>query len=491
MINKEILTKLNHQRTRIVATVGPACESPEMLMKLTLAGASVFRLNFSHGTLEQKGQIIQIIRNISNSIDRSIGILADLSGPKLRVGNVPNDRMDLHEGQQIRLTSVQGVSSQERLSVNFEGLHDIILPGRMILLDDGTVRLRVKEIEGQDVICEAMEACTIKSKKGVNLPGTHLPIPALTEKDKVDMKFAVENRVDFIALSFVRTARDVIEAKELMHEFGGEGIPLIAKIEQSEALDNLDGILEHSDGAMVARGDLGVEIPIQQVPAAQRMIIRKCNHRAMPVITATQMLNSMIESPSPTRAEVTDIFNAILQGSDAVMLSGETAAGKYPLRSVEMMLDVIKEADKNMKWAIDNPKYRRINVDDDVPEAICRSAVHIAKELNLDAIICATSSGTTAVRLSRFRPKCRLIAFSSSPRVVRRLNLYWGIQSRWQREVWESESELGESAAIQSLMIQSAKEDGLLEEGMKAIMVAGVPLGVRGSTNFMRVFDVT
>ncbi len=350
--------------------------------------------------------------------------------------------------------------------------------------------LQAVRTDGLDVVCVTTDTVTIKSNKGVNLPGTRLPIPALTEKDQLDLDFALNHNVDCVALSFVRSAQDVVITKDIMKEKGYAHIPLIAKIEKSEALEQLDSILEYVDGAMVARGDLGVEIPVEEVPAAQRRIIRKCNHRAKPVITATQMLNTMITEPMPTRAEVTDIYNAILQGTDAVMLSGETAMGKYPLKAVETMGRIIAEADNDLAWSIENPKYRRLYKDDDVPESICQSAVHIARDLNLDAIICATASGSTAIRLSRYRPKCKLIAFSTSARVMRKLTLYWGIEARFQREVWETETERGDNTAIMDLMLQSVREEKLIQKGMKVILVAGVPLGVEGSTNFMQVISV-
>lgn len=478
------------KRTRIVATVGPVSESPEMLRELAIRGVNVFRLNFSHGSHETKYRLIKDIRALGESLKLPLGILADLSGPKLRLGNVPNGGVVVEKGEEIRLTSVPGIVEERRFSVNFAGIHELIEPGRFILLDDGTVMLQAIRTEGLDVVCVATDRVTIKSKKGVNLPGTRLPIPALTEQDQVDLDFALENNVDCVALSFVRSAQDVVITKDIMKEKGYGDTPLIAKIEKSEALDQLDAILEYVDGAMVARGDLGVEIPLEEVPAAQRRIIRKCNHRAKPVITATQMLNTMITEPMPTRAEVTDIYNAILQGTDAVMLSGETAMGNYPLKSVETMSRIIAEADNDLNWAIENPKYRRLYKNDDLPESICQAAVRIAQDLNLDAILCATASGSTAIRLSRYRPKCKLIAFSTSARVMRKLTLYWGIEARFQREVWETETERGDNTAIMELMMQSVREEKLIKKGMKVILVAGVPLGVLGSTNFMQVIEV-
>lgn len=478
------------KRTRIVATVGPVSDSPEMLHQLVKRGVNIFRLNFSHGALEKKAKLVKAIRELGNQLNIPIGILADLSGPKLRLGEVPDGAVEVEAGEEVRLTSVQGVVEKRRFSVNFEGIHELIEPGRFILLDDGTVLLRVDRTEGLDVICVTTDRVTIKSNKGVNLPGTRLPIPALTEKDQIDLDFALSQNVDCVALSFVRSAQDVVLTKDIMKEKGYAHIPLISKIEKSEALDQLDSILEYSDGAMVARGDLGVEIPLEEVPAAQRRIIRKCNHRAKPVITATQMLNTMITEPMPTRAEVTDIYNAILQGTDAVMLSGETAVGQYPLKAVETMSKIIAEADNDLSWCIENPKYRRLHKDDDLPESICEAAVRIARDLNLDAIICATASGSTAVRLSRYRPKCKLIAFSTSEKVMRKLTLYWGIEARFQREVWDTETERGDTTAIMDLMLQSVRDEKLIQKGMKAVLVAGVPLGVQGSTNFMQVISL-
>jgi pyruvate kinase len=481
---------LEAKRTRIVATLGPVSESPEMIRELALRGVNVFRLNFSHGEHEKKAGLIRIIRALGEELQIPLGILADLSGPKIRLGKVPGDAVAVRKGEEVRITAESGVMEERRFSVNVQAIHELIEPGRFILLDDGTITLRVDRTEGLDVVCVATEDCTIKSRKGVNLPGTRLPIPALTEKDQVDLDFALSHNVDFVALSFVRSAQDVLLTKEIMAEKGYEHIPLIAKIEKSEAIDQLDAILQYADGAMVARGDLGVEIPVEEVPAAQRRIIRKCNLLGKPVITATQMLNTMITEPMPTRAEVTDIYNAILQGTDAVMLSGETAMGAFPLKAVEMMSRIIAEADEDLSWQMEPDHHRPLNVKLDVPEAICQAAVNLAHDLHLDAIICATSSGATAVRLSRFRPKCPLIAFSTSARVMRKLSLYWGIEARFQREVWESETELGDNSAIMNLMLQTARDSQLIKKGMNVVLVAGVPLGVQGSTNFAQVIKV-
>lgn len=474
-------------RTRLVCTMGPATKDPAVLKAIVEAGASVFRLNFSHGTHEEHARAIADIRAAALEARRPIGILADLSGPKLRVGPVPDNAVDLARGEQLRLTSDKGVCEPRRVSVNFDNLHRLVQPGRRILLDDGTVQLKADRIDGTDVVCTVLQDCTLKSRKGINLPGTHLPIPALTEKDRADLAFALAQGVDFVALSFVRRVHDLRDARAAMHACGRE-VPLIAKIEMAEALEVLDQIVANSDGAMVARGDLGVEIPIEELPAVQRRVINLCNESGKPVITATQMLNSMIENPMPTRAEVTDVYNAIAQGTDAVMLSGETAAGEFPVEAVQMMARIAREAEKDMTWSrfLDDESEKTVGV----AEAISSAAVHIAEDLRLDAIICASSTGSTAKRLARYRPKCRIIVYSTEQESVNRLCLCWGITARLGRETWDSEEEGGQSAAIINVMLSAAKREGLVRPGQRVVVTGGLPLGLPGSTNFLHVVDI-
>ncbi len=475
-------------RTRLVATVGPTCNSPKILHMLARAGASVYRLNFSHGSHEEHAEAIRLIRAISEEVKRPLGILADLSGPKLRIGPVPEGEVSVKEGEIVRLTSQKNICEPRRFSVNIDAIHELVKPGRRVLLDDGTVRLEAEAIEDLDVICRATADCVIRSRKGINLPGTHLPIPALTEKDRSDLVFALDQKVDFIALSFVRRVCDLRMARNAMEEHGTV-VPLIAKIEMADALEVLDELMNVADGAMVARGDLGVEIPVEEVPGVQRRVIQICHRLGKPVITATQMLNSMINNPVPTRAEVTDIYNAIAQGSDAVMLSGETANGQFPVQSLEMMCRVAREAEKDMSWSWDWDWEPDQKGDEALAEAICSAAVQLAQNLQLDAIVCATSSGETAVRVARYRPKCKVLAFSILPRVVNRMSLCWGVQSRAIRELWASEEEAGESSSIINVMLQKAREEGMVSDGMRVVVVAGLPLG--SVTNLLRIVEIS
>ncbi len=475
-------------RTRIVSTVGPSSSDPAVLRRLAGVGVSVFRLNFSHGTHEEHAQAIRDIRRVQEEIGRPVGILADLSGPKLRIGPVPNGAVELRQGDEFRLTSRPDISEERRASVTFDDIHNLVEPGRRILLDDGTVQMRVERIDGYDVVCTALQDSVLKSRKGLNLPGTHLPIPALTPKDRRDIEFALGAGVDFVALSFVRRTADLRDARNAM-QAAGRMVPLIAKIEMAEALEVLREIVDYADGAMVARGDLGVEIPIEEVPAVQQRIIRLCNESGKPVITATQMLNSMIENPTPTRAEVTDVYNAIMQGTDAVMLSGETAAGRFPIESVSMMARIAREAEQDMQWSrfLDDETERAVGV----PESICSAAVHIAEDLKLDAILCASMTGSTARRIARYRPKCRILTYSTDRETVNRLCLIWGVQSRLGRSTWEAEEEAaGESAAIINVMLSAATKEGLIRPGMRVVVTGGLPLGLPGSTNFLHVVDV-
>jgi len=478
-------------RTKIVATVGPATNSKEKLQAIAGAGVSIFRLNFSHGEHEQKAEFITWIRELAKDIGRPLSILADLSGPKLRIGMIPGDAIELSPGDEIRLTDDQNVTATDRFYVNVPNFHQLIQPGRLILLDDGLVTMRASRIDGHDVVCEVLNKSVLKSRKGVNLPGTHLPVPALTEKDRKDLGFALQAGVDLVALSFVRSPEDLKIAYEAMSAYRRR-VPLIAKIEQAEALDHLDEILETADGAMVARGDLGIEIPIERVPPEQFRIIAGCNKLGKPVITATQMLDSMIRNPVPTRAEVTDIYNAIRAGTDAVMLSGETAAGNYPEQSVQMMARVARCAEEEMplsrEW--EHVSITHAGIREATSESICSSAVRLSVDLNLDAIFCATMSGSTARRLSRYRPKCKIYALSTSEKTVQELNAFWGIEASLSREMWASEEEGGEGAALMNITMQQARKMGWIRPGMRVVMVAGLPVGVPGSTNFLRVIDI-
>jgi len=481
---------LPQKRTKIVCTIGPASRSLEVLRKLVLNGADVFRLNFSHGTHEDHAETIAMVRELSRELSAPLAILADLSGPKLRLGEVAWGAVEIAENQCITLTSEKGCDGTGgRFSVNFAGFHEVAQTGETILLDDGKFILIVEAVEGVDVKCRVMNDGVLKSRKGVNLPDTKLPIPALTDKDRADLKFALGAGVDLVALSFVRSAEDIHQAKAAMAECG-RIVPLLAKIEKKEAVDSLHEIIRVADGAMVARGDLGIEIPMEQVPAVQKRIIRICNQMAKPVITATQMLESMISSPQPTRAEVTDIYNAILDGTDAVMLSAETASGQYPARAVEVMDNVAGQAERNIQW---NKGIDWILGESDhltTSHLVTHSAVVIAERLNLDLIIVPTHTGYSAYQVSRFKPSVPIFAVSENPAAVNALCLAWGVTPRVMGTIDSGAIERSETDALIEATIRTAKHYGIAKSGMRAVILGGVPLGRTKHTNFVRVVEI-
>ncbi|MCB2156160.1 pyruvate kinase [bacterium] len=480
---------MQKSRTKVVVTVGPACAKFSQLRALADAGASVYRLNFSHGDYESHSAAIANIRKVSERIGRPLAILADLSGPKLRIGEVPGGEVPLTPGDVITLTSSTPGSRNRTYRVNIKDFEKYVQAGQTVLLDDGMVKLKILETGDEDVTCEVQNKCVLRSRKGINLPHTSLPIPALTPKDRRDLEFALKEGVDLVALSFVRSPKDIELAKRAMRRIGRE-VPLIAKIEKGEALAALDEILELADGAMVARGDLGVEIPIHEVPSAQVRIIRQCNYLCKPVITATQMLNSMVTNPVPTRAEVTDIYNAILDGTDAVMLSNETAMGDYPIDAVRVMHNVSKEAERDLECCREMLWKTAPGETPLVAEAVSEAAVDMAHALELDAIICPTQSGATAMRVARFRPKCRILAFSTEPSTVGRLCLSWGVQTREMRQLWGTEEESSETDAIITAALRTARDYKLLKKGMRVVVLAGMPLRTPGKTNFLRVLEI-
>ncbi|MBX3728044.1 MAG: pyruvate kinase [Candidatus Sumerlaeia bacterium] len=475
-------------KTKIVATVGPASNTREMIESLAAAGVSVFRLNFSHGIHDEHRQVVGHIRDVSQALGRPIGILGDLSGPKLRIGAVEGGQKALQAGDLVRLTSDEDADGRDRFRLTFDDAHHLIQPGAPVLLDDGTIRLVAERIDGRDVVCRVLNPAILKPRKGVNLPGTVLPIPALTDKDRADMAFALDAGVDLLALSFVRDPEDLMMARDAMADCGRR-VPLVAKIEKSEAVENLAAILEAADAVMVARGDLGVEIPVQQVPSVQRRILRECNRLGKPVITATQMLNTMITEPMPTRAEVTDIYNAILQGTDAVMLSGETASGKYPLEAVAMMVQIAEQAGADMPWSFawEWDGGKEAGWSHRLAEAICEAAVSLARHLELDAIVCPTVGGATARRLARYRPKCPILALSTSDHAINQLALSWGVRPF---RLAHGERDTGSGTAVVRNALRAAWKAGLLAEGMRVVVVAGIPLSRSGLTNALRVVEV-
>lgn len=418
------------KKTKIVATVGPASETKEQLLALAQAGVNVFRLNFSHGTHEDHLMRLNRIREINEEYNLNLCVLQDLQGPKIRIGNVENkDGVMIVPGQELVFTNDDIIGTAERVSTPYKDMYRDVHPGERILMDDGKLEVRVLRMEGTDVVTEVVYGGLMKSKKGVNLPNTKVSMPAVTDKDWADLEFGLEHNAEWIALSFVREASEIIEIKEYIKSKGKKS-RVIAKIEKPEAIQNIDDIVAATDGLMVARGDLGVELPAEEVPMIQKMLVEKCNRAAKPVIVATQMLESMIDAPRPTRAEINDIANSVIDGADAVMLSAETASGKYPILAVESMANTIRQVEATS----DKIYYRyHAHVNDQPGENVINdnvvvSACRLARDTKAKAVIGITNSGYTAVRLSHHRPKADLLVFSNDAHLRNTLGLYWGVQ---------------------------------------------------------------
>ncbi len=472
------------KRTKIVCTLGPACDDRSVFEQMVKNGLNVARLNFSHGTHEEHLKRMEMIKSVRKDLGMSVSILLDTKGPEIRTGNFSTPEVHLKEGQMFTLlcdlSCKECLGDEHRSYVSYEGLYKDVKSGDRILIDDGLVALEVKEVKDKNIITEVKNGGVIKNHKGINVPSVGIRLPAMTSKDESDIIFGIQNGVDFIAASFIRKADDVRVIRNILEKNGGEDIHIISKIENQEGLDNLEEILEVSDGLMVARGDLGVEIPTERIPIAQKHMIRRCNELGKPVITATQMLDSMIRNPRPTRAETTDVANAILDGTDAVMLSGETAAGKYPLEAVKTMSLISQTAEEliDSKRTISNMK--KIQTDDSVTYAVSHATVSTSADLDASAILVATSSGFTARKISRFRPKAPIIAAVSSDKVMRKLSLVWGVSA-------VKIGNLNSTDEIFETSINAAKEVGLLKNGDLVVMSAGVPVGVSGATNLMKV----
>jgi len=462
------------RRTKIVCTIGPSSESPEIIEKLLRAGMNVARLNFSHGTYEEHGRRIKTLRQVAEKLGKNLGILLDTKGPEIRIKSMPQDGVTLAAGQTFVLDLLDEIGSPERVGITYAELWKEVGIGTHILLDDGLIDLQVKGIEKEKIITTVINGGVLKSNKGVNVPGISLNLPALTERDIADIRFGLEHKVDFIAASFTRKPADILAVRKVVEDFGAN-TAIIAKIENEEGLQNLDAILEVADGLMVARGDLGVEIPVEDVPLHQKRMIRKCHLHGKPVIVATQMLDSMIRQPRPTRAEASDVANAILDGTDAIMLSGETAAGQYPVEAVEMM-DKIARATEEAYFESRVEQRPELNIADAISHASCT----IAHDLAASAILTPTHSGLTAQKISKYRPKCKILAATPFPEVARRLSLVWGVEAFTIPETSETDQLL-------SIAVNRALEKSLINTGEIVVITAGVPVGKVGTTNMLKV----
>ncbi|MBZ5547944.1 MAG: pyruvate kinase [Acidobacteriia bacterium] len=469
------------RRAKIICTIGPACDSEECIRDLMNLGMDVARLNFSHGTHAEHARRIQRLRRVARSLKRTICILQDLQGPKIRTGRLKNGKpVELETGSVLTITPRKVPGTATLISTDFAALAREVEPGARVLLSDGRIELRVRALHGDDVECEVRNGGMLAEHQGINLPGAAVSIPALTEKDKLDLRFGLSHGVDAVALSFVRSADDLRMTKDLMRKYG-KSVPVIAKLEKPQAIERLEEILEVANGVMIARGDLGVELPPEQVPILQKRVIQRAALWRKPVITATQMLESMTENPRPTRAEASDVANAIFDGTDVVMLSGETASGRYPRETVAMMVRIIVEAEASMAQTPVS-KRRRENHRYSVAETICESIAHAAEDLHMGAIAVFTESGNTARMLSKHRPKATIYAFSRRLEVCNRMNALWGVVPI-HKDRWESAEAMVKTAEKELL------PKGLLRPGDVLGLVAGTKL-TSGATNFMRLHTV-
>ncbi|HEY5586573.1 MAG TPA: pyruvate kinase [Ruminiclostridium sp.] len=470
------------RRTKIVCTLGPSSDNEDILRKMMLGGMNVARINFSHGTHEQHKKRVDLFKKIRAEVKLPIPLLLDTKGPEIRTGNFKDGQVMLKEHEEFILVNKEILGDETKCTITFKELYKDVVRGSKILINDGLVELEVVEVKNKDIYCTVQNGGSIGDHKGINVPGVDIKLPALTNQDIEDIKFGIENDFDIIAASFVRKASDVKEIRKVLEKNGGNDILVISKIENREGIKNFDEILKASDGIMVARGDLGVEIPVEEVPIVQKNIIEKCYRNGKPVITATQMLDSMIRNPRPTRAEASDVANAIYDGTSGVMLSGETAAGKYPLETIEVMSKIATKAEGAMDyWKRFNTEQTELNTS--ITNAISHATCTTAHDLKAAAIITVTQSGHTARMIARFRPACPIIATTVSPKVQRQLNLSWGVIP-YLVGVANTTDEMFDMG------IEKALESGLVKNGDLAVITGGVPTGISGTTNTLKVHIV-
>jgi pyruvate kinase len=470
------------KKTKIVCTLGPASESKDVFRQMVLSGLNVVRLNFSHGSHEEHQKRIDLIKEVRRELGLPVSILIDLKGPEIRTGKFSSPNYVIEEGQIFTLTSREVLGDKTICSVSYKGLPNDVKVGDRILIDDGLVELEVVEIkERADILCRVLNRGIISANKGINIPGVYLNLPAVTSKDRADIEFAIKNDIDFIAASFVRKTEDVLAIKEILEENEGNHIAVISKIENREGVNNLKSIIAVSDAIMIARGDLGVEIPAEELPMVQKTIIKKCNKVGKAVITATQMLDSMIRNPRPTRAEVSDVANAIIDGTDAVMLSGETAIGNYPVETVKTMSNIAVRTEMDVNY---RKHIQRNHNDTSITDAISSATCSIAMDLNASAIITATTSGHTARMVSKFWPSQIIVAATSDERVQRRLTLSRGVYPIL-KPFQDSTDEMINCS------IKKALEADLIKHGDLVVITAGVPVGIQGTTNLIKAHIVS
>ena len=467
------------KKTKIVATLGPACSSKSVLKDMIMEGLNVCRLNFSHGSYDDHANSIKMIREINEELGLNVAILADLQGPKIRTNEMENNGVLLEVGNEIKIITDKVLGNAVRFSINYQKLPQDVSPGEKILLDDGKIMLEVIKTNGKtEITCKIVQGGILSSKKGVNFPNTKISLPSLTEKDQLDLDFALDHEVDWIGLSFVRSARDIIELKHRIAARGAKA-KVIAKIEKPEALENIDDIINESDGLMVARGDLGVEIPFQNVPLIQKMLISKCVRKAKPVIVATQMMESMINNMTPSRAEVNDVANAVLDGTDAVMLSGETSVGKYPIEVIRTMSNIIKEMETH-DGIYNKEELPERGLERFISDSICFNACRLSQRVEAKAIITMSFSGYTAYKIASQRPNAEIFIFTSNRSILTQLNLLWGVRAFYYNKHISTDHTI---ADIKYLM----KNEGYLKQGDLVINIASIPIEDLGSSNMLKL----
>lgn len=471
---------MSYRRAKIVCTLGPATDAPGVLEDLVRGGMNVARLNFSHGTHESHQQRLERVRAAAQATGCHIGVLADLQGPKIRIGRFAEGQVDLEMDAAFRITTEEVSGTVEEVSTDYPQLPEDVNPGDPLLLDDGNIELEVERVEGQVVHCRVRVGGILKDRKGISLPRSRVSAPSLTDKDQTDLLFALEAGVDMVALSFVRKPEDIFQVKSIMQKLGRR-VPIIAKIEKREALDRFSEILEVTDAVMVARGDLGVELPIHQVPVVQKEIIAACNNLGVPVIVATQMLESMVQLPRPTRAEANDVANAIFDGADACMLSAETASGDYPLDAARIMGSIIQEAEE---FQHDNiPDEHVLDRNAALGDAVGQAAGLLARQVNARSIIAFTSSGASARRVAKWRPACPIYAATPSIQTARALTLIWGVQPLLVPQAKDLDAMVASAEA-------TARKRKILDAGDTCVITAGVPVGFAGATNTVKIHQV-
>ena len=467
------------RRTKIVCTLGPSTDKEEVLRNLMKNGMNVARMNFSHGTHEEQKARLDMIKKLREELNLPVAALLDTKGPEIRIGDVEGGKLELKPDQEFTLTTEEILGTEKKVTITYKELYKDVEPGDSILIDDGLIGMEVVRIDESDIVCRVKNGGFISNHKGVNVPGVELNMPFVSPKDLADIVFAVEQDYDFIAASFTRTAEDIMEIRKILQEHGGEKIHIIAKLENKQGVKNCEDILRVADGIMIARGDMGVEIPLEEVPVIQKELIRKAMHMGKPVITATQMLDSMMKNPRPTRAETSDVANAIYQGTSAIMLSGETAAGAYPIEAVQTMAKIAERTEQDIDYSREF-KPRKLAEAPDVTSAISHATCTTAADLKAAAIVAVSKSGRTVSRIAKYLPVCPIIGCTTDERVYRQLNLLWGVTPVVMEEA-NTADELFDHA------VELAEQKGLIARGELVVIAAGVPVGLSGTTNMMKV----